>query len=205
MTHILNTNFVEVAAPSNLHFDHDGVSVRVAAVINPDAAFATITRAGKSETADDAQLSDAGGAMGVQSDSPVMLPDPHDQHYAPAVAAACQGIEDVLRHVASVLRWRFGVHGHDALFKDVTVTARLADGRPLALELVPRAAMGDDQSQIEPRGLAEVADLVTYSQREPVAHELWREAWNLRHANPRSSMVIGVAAAEVGSSSSSPR
>jgi hypothetical protein len=84
------------------------------------------------------------------------------------------------------------------VFKDTAVTARLADGRPLGMQLVPRAAMGDDRSQLEPGGLAAVADLVTSSQREPVAHELWREAWNLRHTNPRSSLVIGVAAAEVG-------
>jgi hypothetical protein len=198
VTHTLSAHFVEVAVPSTVHFEHDGVSVRVAAAINPDAAFATITCAGTSDIADGAQLSDAGGAIGVLSDALIMLPDPHDQHYAPAVAAACHRIEDVLRYVASVLRWRFGVHGHDAVFKDTVVTALLADGRPLGLQLVPRAAMGDDRSQIEPGGLAAVADLVASSQREPVAHELWRESWNLRHANPRSSLVIGVAAAEVG-------
>ena len=31
-----------------------------------------------------------------------------------------------------------------------------------------------------------------------MAHQLLREAWNLRHQNPRGSLIIGVAAAEVG-------
>lgn len=197
VTHILSAHFVEVA-PSSVQFDHGGISVRVAAAMNPDAAFATITCADVSDMADDVQLSDATGTIGVLLNALIMLPDPHDQHYAPAVAAACHRIEYVLMHVGTVLRWRFGLHGHDAVFKDTAITARLADGRPLSLHLVPQAAMGDERAQIEPGGLAAVADLVTCSQREPVAHELWREAWNLRHANPRSSLVIGVAAAEVG-------
>jgi hypothetical protein len=33
---------------------------------------------------------------------------------------------------------------------------------------------------------------------EPVAHELWREAWTQRRENPRSALVIGMSAAEVG-------
>jgi len=33
---------------------------------------------------------------------------------------------------------------------------------------------------------------------EPFAHELWREAWGLRLAHPRSALLIGVSALEVG-------
>jgi hypothetical protein len=33
---------------------------------------------------------------------------------------------------------------------------------------------------------------------EPLAHTLWREAWGLRGANPRSALLIGMAALEVG-------
>jgi hypothetical protein len=62
-----------------------------------------------------------------------MLPDRHDQRYTPAITAACQRIEGVLRHAA--------------LFKDTIVTARLADGRSLGLQIVPQSAMGDDRSQ----------------------------------------------------------
>lgn len=32
----------------------------------------------------------------------------------------------------------------------------------------------------------------------PLAHELWREAWHLRGTNPRSALLIGMAALEVG-------
>ena len=33
---------------------------------------------------------------------------------------------------------------------------------------------------------------------EPLGHELFREAWELRTENPRSALVLGIAAAEVG-------
>ncbi len=33
---------------------------------------------------------------------------------------------------------------------------------------------------------------------EPAGHELLREAWNLRHDSPRSALMLGVAALEVG-------
>jgi hypothetical protein len=43
----------------------------------------------------------------------------------------------------------------------------------------------------------ELNSLVTTSSTEPIYHELFREAWGLRHGNPRSSIVIGISAAEV--------
>lgn len=42
-----------------------------------------------------------------------------------------------------------------------------------------------------------VAALMTQGRAEPVGHELFREAWFNRHSHPRSSLLIGIAAAEV--------
>jgi len=44
----------------------------------------------------------------------------------------------------------------------------------------------------------EVVGLVSRGMEEPLGHQLFREAWDQRQTNPRSSLVIGVAAAEVG-------
>jgi hypothetical protein len=43
-----------------------------------------------------------------------------------------------------------------------------------------------------------VVDLVGQGLEEPLAHAMWREAWTQRGSNPRSALVIGVAAGEVG-------
>jgi hypothetical protein len=44
----------------------------------------------------------------------------------------------------------------------------------------------------------EIVRMVESGQQEPVAHQLFREAWELRSSNPRSAIAIGIAAAEIG-------
>ena len=46
--------------------------------------------------------------------------------------------------------------------------------------------------------LTHTAMLVDNGEREPLGHELLREAWTLSALNPRTSVIIGAAAAEVG-------
>ena len=45
---------------------------------------------------------------------------------------------------------------------------------------------------------AEIQGLLDEGEREPLAHLLLREAWGQRYENPRSSLLIGVTALEVG-------
>ena len=44
----------------------------------------------------------------------------------------------------------------------------------------------------------EIVRMVESGDQEPVAHQLLREAWELRSSNPRSALAIGIAAAEIG-------
>jgi hypothetical protein len=192
----LNAHFVELEASSTAQFEHEGVAVTVMMATKPGNSFGTITCIGTVDV-DEAKLPDSDGGMD-SSAWVFMLPNQQDQRYAIAIAAARDKAEGVLRQVGAVLRWRFSLSGYDAVFKDTTVLAKLANGQSLDLQLSPQMAMGDDCASIEQGGLDAAIELVTSSDREPVGHELWREAWNLRHSNPRSSLVIGVAAAEVG-------
>jgi hypothetical protein len=43
-----------------------------------------------------------------------------------------------------------------------------------------------------------VETLVEAGRAEPLGHELWREAWGQVGTNPRSALILGIAAAEVG-------
>jgi hypothetical protein len=54
-----------------------------------------------------------------------------------------------------------------------------------------------EPQQIKPFGEA-VAIMMQQQAEEPLGHELFREAWELRTGNPRSALVLGIAAAEVG-------
>ncbi len=44
----------------------------------------------------------------------------------------------------------------------------------------------------------EIEEIVASNRTEPLGHDLHREAWEQRRTNPRSSLIIGIAAAEVG-------
>jgi hypothetical protein len=44
----------------------------------------------------------------------------------------------------------------------------------------------------------EIVRLVETGKQEPIAHQLFREAWELRRLNPASAVAIGMAAAEIG-------
>ena len=47
--------------------------------------------------------------------------------------------------------------------------------------------MGNDSSAVPADELADVPPMLTGEVCEPLAHQLLREAWNLRHSNPRAS------------------
>jgi hypothetical protein len=44
----------------------------------------------------------------------------------------------------------------------------------------------------------EIEGLIRADANEPLGHELFLEAWQNRRTNPRSALIIGIAAAEVG-------
>ena len=44
----------------------------------------------------------------------------------------------------------------------------------------------------------EIEKFVREGVTEPLGHELYREAWHQQHENPRSALILGIAAAEVG-------
>jgi hypothetical protein len=55
-----------------------------------------------------------------------------------------------------------------------------------------------DRLEISEAAASEIQALLDDDELEPLAHVLFREAWSQRFANPRSSLLIGVAALEVG-------
>jgi hypothetical protein len=101
--------------------------------------------------------------------------------------------------VTNLVRWRFGVHGHNEPFSKSGLEWQAADGewKGVAYSRSIRlwfGATANFQEQI----VDELTPLVFNGWREPLGHSLLREAWDLRETNPRSALVIGVAAAEVG-------
>lgn len=108
-----------------------------------------------------------------------------------------------LEAVVAVLRWRCGVsNGPQSPFSDSTYEFSV-DGtnwRPIPSYLASirlqfsrgRHHVADDEIQ------SGVADLLAREKGEPLGYQLLREALELRPTHPRSALVIGMAAIEVG-------
>lgn len=101
--------------------------------------------------------------------------------------------------IVGALRWRYDISGpHSPLLSKAFEWSR--DG--VSWQRLPsrNSASISVQAGIELSSevAASVTTLVTAHKTEPLGHVLWREAWSQRHTNPRSSLVIGFAAAEIG-------
>jgi hypothetical protein len=97
-----------------------------------------------------------------------------------------------------LLRWRAGLDfqvltiNQDYLSLDGKSWLSISAARSATLVIV----------QILPAMSAEITkeiiDQYETGSDEPLAHQLFNDAWNLRYTNPRASLVVAVAAAEVG-------
>ena len=101
--------------------------------------------------------------------------------------------------VVGALRWRLGLMGPVRPFRDSSYEWSL-DGdtwrefSPRLFALLEDSAVRDLTGEI----LADVAELVSTGRSEPLPYTLWREAWELSAQYPRSAVLIGIAALEVG-------
>jgi hypothetical protein len=125
---------------------------------------------------------------------------------APALAAVDRFFEPLRALVAStisILRWRYGLsdgptepfsNRGEYLSQDGEswIEIHMARSLKVSFVLAPR------QIEASPDLVEQIVRLITEKSEEPLGHQLFREAWNQRSSHPRSALVIGVAAAEVG-------
>jgi hypothetical protein len=117
------------------------------------------------------------------------------------VSQVHQRLTERIRQTVRVLRWRFAIKSpHDPIERPVGLMWALADetwrhipgDRPHGfLEL-------GVAGPLSPRAHAETVVLLESGVKEPLGHALFLEAWTQVATNPRSALVLGIAAAEVG-------
>ncbi|HEY3212383.1 MAG TPA: hypothetical protein VGL16_04150 [Actinomycetota bacterium] len=106
---------------------------------------------------------------------------------------------DVLRRTVLVLRWRTGTEGVHSPFSSKGVEWSF-DGE----DFHPLSVAGDvfvlsrGNLSVGPEVEDDVRNIVADGGSEPLGHTLYREAWEQRLTNPRSAVVVGMAALEVG-------
>jgi hypothetical protein len=101
-----------------------------------------------------------------------------------------------------LIRWRANADG-----RPNPIRSSLLEGFRWSLDGIEWKPVADNVSmnvsiQVHPRWTSEAEQFlraeISGELNEPLGHELLREAWTNRAANPRSSIVLAVAAAEVG-------
>lgn len=122
----------------------------------------------------------------------------------PSFQDFCKQVEDELRnhteHIIRILRWRYGQPGPHNPILSSSPTEWSFDSinwamvpTQLSAELDPLCLIyASDQVQ------REVENLITQGTNEPIGRELYNEALGQVETNLRSSLIMGIAAAEVG-------
>lgn len=203
VTHQLNAHFVDVDAALHLDLDHEGVDVTIAASAPEEGAFARVTCTGSTAVATEGngvinQKLAPGDPRILGMSWQFFVPRTIDSSAAAALDAAFEHIEEILERAGAALRWRFGLAGRDSVLAQAHAEVILDDGLVIELAPLSQAMMGDNRAAVGEPGWSEFANIVASEAWEPLGHQLLREAWNLHNRNPRSSLVIGITAAEVG-------
>ena len=108
----------------------------------------------------------------------------------------------LLKSTIDVFRWRHGLADGPMNAAQNVEAFSSRDGNTWlnvslvrGVRIVARMASKTSLRDVPPE---EIVRLVESGEQEPVAHQLFREAWELRRSNPRSALAIGIAAAEIG-------
>jgi len=122
-----------------------------------------------------------------------------DENNQSELEAFLRGVEASTREIVEILRWRSGAGGKQNPLRFRSTTLQLSPGRQISIlqAVVIRRmwkapyAFGEDFVQ-------ELRTLLQEIDGAPIAHSLLREARDLWLTNPRSSLVLSVAAMELG-------
>ena len=169
----------------------------LAAGKSPEGTDRTHQAIVRQEQWDGRALIDGDGAVRDQRSLPVgsLRADLRDE-----ILAGGRALRDAAWSVARALRWRPAAHGPHRALASTRGPEWSADGsvwKRLPAEVSARVR-ATRQPQV--RGLAKVdiERLAACGPSEPIAHELLREAEQNAYSNPRSSLVLAVAAIEAG-------
>ena len=124
-----------------------------------------------------------------------LLPDDFQQ-FANGIQSE---LADFLKRALNILRWRYNAAGPHSPFSFLNFRWSYDSEKwyhmPSTLSSSFEIIKSLDAREIN---TDEIVKLVMEKANEPIGHELFREAWQQRHMNRRSSLVIGIAAAEAG-------
>jgi hypothetical protein len=108
-------------------------------------------------------------------------------------------LRSLLTSTIDVFRWRHGLVGGPIGWVEAFYSGD--SNKWLKFTLARRIELGVGipfKKSLKDVPQEEIVRLVEEDKQEPIAHQLLREAWELKQSNPRSALAIGMAAAEIG-------
>jgi len=115
----------------------------------------------------------------------------------------CKGIKiqlsEVIKKIVCLVRWRYNLRGGHNPFRELLFVWTLDELKwhrfphtiEVSTEFYKHLKVTEDVTK-------EVQEIFDTGVTEPLGQELFREAWEQKNRNPKSSLVIGIAAAETG-------
>jgi len=110
-------------------------------------------------------------------------------------------LADSVRRTARIIRWRWAMNIPHEPIKSTLGVYWSFDNKswlPVPRELYLIGGQFEFYFQPSARMRSEMESLIKAGNNEPLGHELFLEAWELRKSNPRSALIVGMSAAEVG-------
>ncbi|HEX9798920.1 MAG TPA: hypothetical protein VGC00_02005 [Thermoanaerobaculia bacterium] len=122
------------------------------------------------------------------------------EHFGSFIATVDRELSDLARRTASMFRWRANLPGPHNPFSTRGLHWSFDETfwHPLPGDYRAVFHHAFDSIKISTQVLDDTKRSVANGESCPLDHDLFREAWEERFSNPRSAVVIGIAAAELG-------
>jgi len=110
-------------------------------------------------------------------------------------------LADSVLQVLNALRWRFGMWGarhpidRQEFYYSIDGDSWGFISEPWDYRMLDGVGA---PASFYAEGYEHVQDLLAQRHTEPIGHDVFRESWSLRFNNPRSALILGIVAAEVG-------
>ena len=109
-------------------------------------------------------------------------------------------LSESIKKAVKIIRWRMALSvAHNPIVSSRGVSWSFDNNswRPMPADYDAELEL-QVRPQVSSRVHGEIETLIRGNQNEPLGHELFLEAWGLRSSNPRSALIIGMSAVEVG-------
>jgi len=129
------------------------------------------------------------------------IEDLYPDHVRTFVRSAQSELQNVALRIIGLVRWRMDARGgHNPIRQERGLWFSL-DGTvffPVLVPFAPFHGWSETHARIEPAIHAQIVQYAQGDDTQPVGHVLLREAFTTRAENPRSALIVAVAALEVG-------